>query len=207
MSFVEVDYMRRREGLMRSRTALLVIDIQERLLPAMPSQVAAHVVKNTQLLIATCAQLHLPIVVSQQYPKGLGQTVPEIATALTEAEANGTPVHRFDKVAFSVAKADEFWQCDATARSGALMAREQRLVCGMETHVCVWQSVRDLKLSTTSIHVVSDAVASRTKANWRMGLDLAREAGAAITSTEVAVFDLLGKAGTDEFKALSKLLK
>ena len=87
------------------------------------------------------------------------------------------------------------------------MAREQWLVCGMEAHVCVFQTVRDLIPAATAVHVVSDAVSSRTKANWRIGLEMARDAGAVITSTEVAVFDLLGQAGTDDFKALSKLLK
>jgi nicotinamidase-related amidase len=207
VSFVEVEYVRRRENLLRARTALLVIDIQERLVPAMPPAVAERVVKNTQLLIAAATKLYLPIVVSQQYPKGLGQTVPELQAALAEATAAGVPVHRFDKVAFSCAKADEFWACDAAVRAGGLMAREQWLVAGMEAHVCVWQTVRDLIPAATAVHVVSDAVASRTKANWRIGLDLAREAGAVITSTEVAVFDLLGQAGTDEFKALSKLIK
>ncbi|MDX2087668.1 MAG: isochorismatase family protein [Kofleriaceae bacterium] len=207
MSFVEVEYVRRREKLLRARTALLVIDIQERLVPAMPPQVAASVLKNTQLLIAAATKLYLPIVVSQQYPKGLGQTVPELQSALGDASAAGVPVHRFDKTVFSCAKSDEFWRCEATERTSALMTREQWIVTGMEAHVCVFQTVRDLIPAATAVHVMSDAVASRTKANWRTGLELARDAGAVISSTEVAIFDLLGEAGTDEFKALSKLLK
>lgn len=207
MSFVEVEYVRRREKLLRARAALLVVDIQERLVPAMPPQIAASVIKNTQLLIAAATKLYLPIVVSQQYPKGLGQTLPELQSALDDASAAGVPVHRFDKTAFSCAKSDEFWKCDATSRTSALMAREQWIVTGMEAHVCVFQTVRDLIPSATAVHVMSDAVSSRTKANWRTGLELARDAGAVISSTEVAIFDLLGEAGTDEFKALSKLLK
>ena len=86
--------------------------------------------------------------------------------------------------------------------------RRQWIVCGTEAHVCVYQTVRDLtKLTSASIHVVADAVCSRTKANWRIGLALAERAGAIATSTEVCVFDLLGRAGTDEFRALSKLIK
>lgn len=205
--FLEVEYTRRREPLLPARACLLVIDIQERLVPAMPPAVAEHVIKNTSILINTMASFSLPIVVSQQYPKGLGPTVAPIAEALADAEKRGAPVHRFDKIEFSAAQWPEFYNLPPAQLTGALMAREQWIIAGMETHVCVYQTVRDLVGPACAVHVVSDAVSSRTKANWRIGLDLMRETGARITSTEVVVFDLLKKAGTEQFKALSKTIK
>lgn len=206
--WLETEALRRRERLLRARAALLVVDIQERLVPAMPPEIGAQVIKNTAILVGAAARLGVPIVVSQQYPKGLGQTVPEVAAALAAAEADhGAAVYRFDKVEFSAAAAEAFQVLPPAAKLGAMMTREQWLVCGMETHVCVYQTVRDLVGPACAVHVVADAVASRTQANWRMGLHLCREVGAMVTSTEVCVFDLLGQAGTDEFKALSKLIK
>ena len=204
---LEVEYIRRRERLLPARACLLVVDIQERLIPAMPPEIAAQVIKNTQILINAMAHFCLPIVVSQQYPKGLGPTVPPIAEALAAAEAAGSAVYRFDKVHFSAAAAPEFAELPPAIKQGALMEREQWLVCGMETHVCVYQTVRDLVGPACAVHVVADAVCSRTKANWKIGLELARETGARVTSTEVIVFDLLGQAGTDSFKALSRTIR
>lgn len=185
------------EGLSRDRAALLVVDIQERLAPAMPDAVREQVVRNTNVLIETAKKLGLPIVVSQQYPKGLGQTVAAIEEGLRDAPN----LHRFDKLAFSAAASP------ALAALAPKLGRDQWIVTGMEAHVCVYQSARGLVERGYQTHVVADAVSSRTKANWRIGLDLAAKAGAFVTSTEVCVFDLLGRAGTDEFKLLSKLIK
>ncbi len=204
---LEVEYTRRRERLLPARVALLVVDIQERLLPAMPADIAAQTIKNTQILITAMAQFALPIVVSQQYPKGLGATVAPIAEALSAAEAAGSAVYRFDKVEFSAAAAPVFHTLPPAVKMGATMEREQWLVCGMETHVCVYQTVRDLVGPACAVRVIADAVCSRTKANWKIGLSLARETGAQVTSTEVVVFDLLQQAGTDAFRALSRLIK
>jgi nicotinamidase-related amidase len=184
-------------ALSRDRAALLVVDIQERLAPAMPEDVRAQVIRNTSVLIEAAKRFGLPIVVSQQYPKGLGATISAVEDGLRDAPN----VHRFDKVEFSAA---------ATPELGALaptLKRDQWLVTGMEAHVCVYQSARGLVDRGYQAHVVADAVSSRTKANWRIGLDLAARAGAIITSTEVATFDLLGRAGTEDFKALSRLIK
>jgi nicotinamidase-related amidase len=206
--WLEAEYLRRRERLLRSRAVLLVVDIQERLVAAMPAEVAARVIKNVTVLVDAAARLGFPIVVSQQYPKGLGQTVPELVAALAAAEAeHGAAVYRFDKVEFSAAASEAFQALPPAEKIGAMMTREQWIVCGMETHVCVYQTVRDLVGPACAVHVVADAAASRTKANWQLGLQLAREIGAVVTSTEVCVFDLLGQAGTEEFKALSKLIK
>lgn len=182
--------------LSRDRAALLVVDIQERLVPAMPEAVAAAVIKHSQILIEAAARLGIPVVVSQQYPKGLGSTVAALEPTLAAARP-----HRFDKTEFSAASTPEF------SALAPKLGRDQWIVAGMETHVCVYQTARDLVGRGYQVHVPIDAVSSRTKANWRVGLDLIERAGAIPTSTEVCVFDLLGRAGTDDFKALSKLIK
>lgn len=188
-------------ALSRSRAALFVVDIQDRLLPAMTEEAAGRVLKHTAILIDAAARLGLPIVVSQQYPKGLGGTVPAIEEALAAAASAGAALHRFDKLEFSAAASPEF------AALAPALRRDQWIVTGMETHVCVYQTARDLVARGSAVHVVADAVCSRAEANWRIGLDLAVRAGAIPTSTEVCVFDLLGRAGTEEFKALSKAIR
>lgn len=185
-------------SLSRERAALFVVDIQERLVPAMPEAVAAAVIKNTQTLIETAARFGIPVVVSQQYPKGLGATVGAVESTLSGSRATQ---HRFDKTEFSGASTPEF------ATLGPALKRDQWIVAGMETHVCVYQTVRDLVSRGYRVHVPVDAVSSRSKSNWRAGLALIDRVGAIPTSTEVCVFDLLGRAGTDDFKALSKLIK
>ncbi len=179
------------------RAALLVVDIQERLIPAMRADDVARVIKQTQILIQAARVLGLPIVVSQQYPKGLGATIAPIEEAL----AGAAQLHRFDKLEFSAAIAPAF------VALAPQLKRDQWIVCGMETHVCVYQTVRDLVARGLATHVVSDAVCSRADANWKIGLDLAARAGAAVTSTEVVVFDLLERAGTEQFKSLSKAIR
>jgi nicotinamidase-related amidase len=206
-------------ALHRSNAALLVVDIQERLAAAMPQDVLAQVVRNNAVLIETANRLGLPIVVSQQYPKGLGPTVPAIEDALRAATA--VRVHRFDKTEFSAAASNEF--LGVMGPSGAdVKQRIQWIVTGMEAHVCVYQTARSLVGRGYEVHVVADAVCSRTKANWKIGCNLIQRlgdargldapapvsgGGAVLTSTEVVVFDLLGRAGTDDFKALSRLIK
>ena len=183
--------------LSRKRAALIVVDIQDRLLPAMPADTVADMMRNSAILITAADQLGLPIVVSQQYPKGLGGTARPIEDALAKVRG----VHRFDKLEFSAAAAPAF----AALAPG--LGRDQWIVCGMETHVCVYQTARDLVARGWAVHVCADAVSSRTSANREIGLGLMARAGAVITSTEVCVFDLLGRAGSDEFRALSKVIK
>jgi nicotinamidase-related amidase len=195
-------------ALSRQRAALLVIDLQERLVPAMPEAVAAQVLRNAALLIHAAARLGLPIVVSEQYPRGLGATVAPIAAALDAAAAGGAVVHRFEKLELSAAASPALAALLADpAPSAPLSRRDQWIVAGMEAHVCVYQTVRDLTARGYQVHVASDAVSSRAKANWRVGLALAARAGAVPSSTEVCVFDLLARAGTEEFRALVKLIK
>ena len=179
------------------RTALLVIDVQERLAAAMPDTVRVQLERNLATLIATAGRFELPIIVSEQYPRGLGRTTPAIQAALDEVR----DVCFFEKVDFA-ATASPAWP---VAVGDRLINRW--IVTGMETHVCVFQTVRALREEAAAVHVVADACASRTKANFKNGLALAAATGAVVTNTETAVFDLLGRAGTDDFRALSKLLK
>ena len=185
------------ERLEPSRSVLLVIDIQEKLAPAMRSEIAAAVIKQTLTLVAASARLGIPVVASEQYPQGLGATVPELAAALRDAKAT-----MFSKVEFSAVQAPAFADIYPT-----LGARDQWICAGMEAHICVWQTVRDLRARGLQTHVASDAVASRRKANWRTGLELARSAGAVVSGTETILFDWLGRAGTPEFKELSRLIR
>ena len=179
------------------QVALLVIDVQERLAAAMTDDARDRVERNLITLAAAAERFGLPVVVSEQYPKGLGRTTPAVAGAL-ETVRN---VCFFEKVEFA-ATAAPAWR-EAVGDS----PRPHWLVTGMETHVCVFQTVRALCAAGHVVHVLADAVASRTEANWNNGLDLCARAGAVITNTETVVFDLLGKAGTDDFRALSRMIK
>jgi nicotinamidase-related amidase len=185
-------------GLSRARTAVLLVDLQERLAAAMPDEVAARVIRNAVILIETAARLGLPVVVSQQYPRGLGPTAQPIEDALALHKPD---LHRFDKLEFSVARAPEF------AALAHKLGRDQWIVCGMEAHVCVYQTARDLVARGWAVHAATDAICSRTKANWRVAVGLLERAGAIPTSTEVCVFELLGCAGTEDFKALSRAIR
>lgn len=183
--------------LSRSRAALLVVDIQDRLAAAMPEDVLAQTVRNTAVLIETARRMWLPIVVSQQYPKGLGPTVPAIEEALRDAPT----VHRFDKLTFAAPDTAEF------SALVPKLGRDQWIVAGMEAHVCVYQSARGLVSRGYQVHVAADAICSRSPANWDVARELIARTGALVSSTEVCVFDLLGTAADVEFKALSRLIK
>jgi len=187
-----------RTTLSPNRAALLVIDVQEKLAAAMPPDVMQRMVRNLGVLVETSRRLGLPVVVTEQYPKGLGPTLPAVSEMLSPL---GEQVQRFEKVDFSVCGNRDFQGLYQT------LCRDQWLILGMESHICVWQSVRDLRNRGAIVHVMTDAVASRTEENRKIGLDLCERAGALMSSTETAMFDLLGKAGTDDFKVLSKLIR
>lgn len=181
-------------------TLFLCVDIQERLVAAMPEELGGilRLRKNAEVLLRGAAVLGVPVLVSEQYRKGLGELVPELAQALP----GGTP--RFDKLSFS-AFADA-----ALARAmieHSEKGRSQIVVFGMETHICVYQTVRDLCHAGFRVHVPHDAVCSRDLENMRVGLVLCERAGATVTTTESVLFDLLGTAGTAAFKAVSALVK
>ncbi len=187
------------EGLSAGRAALLVVDIQEKLCPAMPPDALDRVIRGTTVLLEAARRMKLPVVVTQQYPKGLGATVAALAEPIGALDP--AQLHRFDKLEFSSAATPEF------AQLYPKLGRDQWILVGMETHVCVLQTARDLRRRGAAVHVVSDAVSSRTKANYRVGLSQMRKMGAVQTSLEVVVFDLLQRAGSDDFKAMSKLIK
>lgn len=181
--------------LVRERTALLVIDVQERLCAAMDPLRLAAVRRNTVILLEAAKVLGLPVLVTEQYPKGIGPTLAELAAAFPEGQSV------IEKVCFSCADSDKFME--SLRDSG----RDQLLLTGMETHVCVFQTARDLARDGFTPHVVEDAVISRTEENRAIGLGLMERAGATRTGTETALFDLLGRAGTPEFKAIAPLIK
>ncbi len=171
-----------------ARAALIVIDVQEAFRKAIPD--FDSVVSATATLVRGAEAMGVPIVVTEQYPKGLGETVPEVAEALPAG------VEPIEKTAFSAAEADGF----------DLGGRDQAIVCGIETHVCVNQTVLDLLDRGVEVHVVADAVGSRSAANRELGLGKAERAGAWLTSVETALFELLGRAGGERFKAVQKLV-
>jgi nicotinamidase-related amidase len=172
----------------RGRAALVVVDVQEAFRPAVRDfdEVAA----GTAALVRGARILGLPVVVTEQYPKGLGSTVSEVAEHLGDVE----PIA---KVSFSAAAADGF----------DLDGRDQALLCGIESHVCVSQTAHDLLDRGVEVHVARDAVTSRTDKNRELGLHKMESAGAVLTSVETALFELLGAAGTDEFKRVQELVK
>jgi isochorismate hydrolase len=171
---------------------LLIVDIQERLASVMKYR--EQVSKNVILLVGLSKMLNIPVVVSEQYPKGLGHTVAEIKETL--------PVYApAEKISFDCCGEQGF--VSAIKKHG----RKKIIVTGMESHICVLQTVLGLLGSGYVPHVVSDAVCSRTKENWKVGIEMMRDAGSVITCTEAALFQLLKEAGTEEFKAISKLIK
>ena len=182
-----------------AKTGLCIIDIQEKLAGTMPEKVLKGTLRNCLNLIETARVLRLPVVVSEQYPKGLGRTLPVVAEAVLRLPRQS--IHFFEKVKFSCAGVSDF---DSWLKSSG---RPQWIVSGMEAHVCVYQTARALVGAGYQVHVPRDAVISRTMANWEIGLKLAEQAGALVTSTEVAIFDLLKQAGTSEFKMLSRIIK
>jgi nicotinamidase-related amidase len=179
----------------RDQAVLAVVDVQERLLPAIPEDRRAGVLRNVLIAVDAARVLGVPTIVTEQYPKGLGRTVPDVREHLGEAFA---PV---EKVVFSCGRSPEFRAAlDATGRRDVIL-------CGVETHVCVLQTAIDLINAGYRVYVPADGVASRRVLDTERGLALMDKAGAVVGTTEAFVFQLLERAGTDEFKAISKLVK
>ncbi len=183
-----------RRPLEPERCALLVIDIQERLLP--PIFQKEDLLRNAQLLIRAAGILKIPALVTTQYAKGLGHTVPEIASLLPSVEA-------IDKTPFSCFGSDAF--CATLKRLPG--QRNTLLLCGMESHICVTQTALAALREGYLVHVASDAVSSRTEWNWRVGLDRMRSAGAVIASTEMMIYELMRASSSAAFKELLPHLK
>ena len=170
----------------RDRAALVVIDVQEGFRPAV--QRFERTAENAGKLLQAARILDLPVVVTEQYPKGLGTTVPEVGLDGEEP---------LEKVCFAASEADGF----------DLQGRDQALLCGIEAHVCVSQTAHDLIAQGIEVHVARDAVTSRRRQDRDVGLRKMERAGAVITSVETALFELLGRAGTPEFKEVQALVK
>ena len=175
----------------RSRAALVVVDVQEAFRPAVLD--FDRVAANVSVLVRGARVLGLPTLVTEQYPKGLGRTVPEVSEHLDDVE----PI---EKVCFSAVQAAGFSRALLEAR------RDQLLLCGIETHVCVSQTAEDPLADGVEVHVAQDAVSSRTAENRTLGLHKMERSGAAVTSVETALFELLKEAGTPEFKAVQALV-
>lgn len=174
--------------------ALVIVDVQEKLSAAMPDNVLQQVVRNIRVLVAAADEFHFPVLLTEQYPQGLGATLEAIKSPLTDV----TPL---EKMSFSCCAVADFCK--------QLEAKRVRdiLLVGMETHVCVTQTALDLLTDHYRVFVPADAVCSRSEQNWRLGLDLMRQAGVVIGSTEMFLFMMLGEAGTDRFRKLSKLIR
>lgn len=186
--------------LRKDTCVLLIVDIQERLAAVMPGEDMAQVVRNTNILLEAARRMGIPVVVSEQYPKGLGPTVAGLTQGIEAIEDR----REIEKLDFSVCSCADF---DPIATQLEAQGRTQWIVAGMETHICVYQSARELLERGEEVHVVADAVISRAEHNYSIGLGLAERAGAVLTSTETVVMDLLGRAQGDDFKAISRLIR
>ena len=182
-----------RKALEVDQCAVVVVDIQEKLLP--PIFEKERLLRNSQLLIRLAQILNLPVLATTQYVKGLGSTVPEIAALLPQA-----PI---DKLEFSCFGSDRF--CSQLKHLQG--NRNTVLLCGMESHICVMQTALGALREGYLVHVASDAVSSRTEWNWKIGLERMRAAGAIISSTEMMMYELLQRSGSPAFKELLPYLK
>jgi nicotinamidase-related amidase len=178
------------------KSALVVIDVQEKLARTMPPERLQAIERSCRILAGATRELGVPVVYTEQYPKGLGPTLPAL---LTELEASSA--RRFEKLAFSACGAEGF---EASLRE---LGAQSVVLVGMETHVCVWLTARDLLAKGYAVHVPIDGVASRRDDHREAGLDLCRRAGATVTTSETVAFDWLGRAGTDSFKKVSQLIR
>jgi nicotinamidase-related amidase len=183
-----------RRPLESEQCALIVVDIQEKLLP--PIFQKEQLARNSQLLIRAASVLKIPAIVSTQYAKGLGATVPEIASLLPETEA-------IDKDRFSCFGSEAF--CTLLKRLPG--NRNTLLLCGMESHICVMQTALGALREGYLVHVASDAVSSRTEWNWKIGLERMRAAGAVISSTEMMIYELMRSSASPAFKEMLPHLK
>jgi nicotinamidase-related amidase len=177
-----------------AQCALIVIDVQDKLLP--PIFQKDQLVRNSQLLIRLAGILKIPTMLTTQYSKGLGNTVPELASLLPETQA-------IEKQIFSCFSSDVF--CSTLKRLPG--NRNTVILCGMESHICVAQTALAALREGYLVHVASDAVGSRTEWNWKIGLDRMRAAGAVISSTEMVLYEALRSSDTSAFKDMLKYLK
>ncbi len=177
----------------KEQAALVVIDVQEKLVPAMDERICGQLINHINMLVEGFAAMGLPIIATEQYPRGLGHTIGELAGATEQACV--------EKVAFSCAGEPNF--VSALEKTGA----KQVVLVGMEAHVCVYQTMIDLLDRGYTVHLVRDAICSRFKSDYKTAVSMAVQMGAALTTTEMALFQLVGVAGGDDFKLVSKLAR
>ncbi|HET7871109.1 MAG TPA: hydrolase [Terriglobales bacterium] len=182
-----------RKPLRAEECALAVIDIQEKLLPTIWEK--ERVVRNAQLLVRMAEAMDIPVIATAQYVKGLGPLVKEIASLLPDT----TPI---EKLEFGCFNNNAF--CSAV---GQLPSRNTLLVCGIEAHICVMQTALGALNQGMHVHLAADAVSSRAELNWKLGVERMRDAGAVISSTEMMLYELMGKSGTPVFKEMLKWVK
>ena len=173
-------------------TVLVVIDVQEKLIGVMFNK--EELIENLEKLIRGVQVFNIPIIVTEQYPHGLGPTVPQLSRLIPD-------IPPLSKLSFSCCEDENFLKKLKT------FERRQVLVSGIEGHVCVYQTVRDLIDSGYEVYVVTDAISSRTPENKEIGLNLMREMSAVLTSTETALFEMLKIAKGENFKAISQIVK
>lgn len=171
---------------------LIIVDIQERLVNALDKDV---VVKRAAALTAAAKILSVPILATEQYPKGLGETVPQIKQYFTESTKT------FEKTSFSIIKEPEIFE--AVKNYG----KKQILICGIETHICVHQTAADLLEEGYDVYVVKDACASRNKYEFKQGVERMQENGAKITCLEIVLFEWLKSSKHPNFKEIQNLIK
>mgnify|MGYP003310567801 CR=1 FL=1 len=178
--------------LIAEETVLLVIDVQEKIFSAMHEKEKTK--QNICRLIEGSKILNIPVVWTEQYPNGLGRTLSEVSTALNGAEL-------LEKITFSCLGDD------VVSNKIKSYQKNQVLVCGVETHVCIYQTVQDLLINNYDVHVVTDAAMSRHKENHDLGLKKMGTLGAKMTSVEMALFELQQIASGDIFKAIASIIK
>ena len=181
--------------LQRENTVLVIIDVQEKLMPVIDG--SAGVIANIERLLRGCHILGVPGLLTEQYVKGLGPTVEPVRRAFAETSGYA-PI---EKSCFSA------YGCEAFSSRLASLGRKQVLIAGVETHVCVYQTVEDLLARDVAVSVIVDAVSSRATQNREIALQRLASDGAKLSSTEMALFELTVAAGTDEFRAISRLIK
>ena len=171
---------------------LVIVDMQERIIPKISDQ--HTVINNTVILIKSAGILNIPIIVTEQYPKGLGSTIPEIKDLII-------PWQPIEKICFSCFGNNNF------SKKLKELKRDNLILCGIESHVCITQTALDGLKSGYSVFFVKDAISSRTKNNRETGFERMAQAGAIPVSTEMVVFELLREAGTDKFKQIVSMIK
>lgn len=176
----------------KTGSVLIIIDVQEKLIPKIYKK--EEVIENIKRLIKFCETLNIPIILTEQYPEGLGNTIPEIKETLSIFK----PIK---KVTFSCFDSNEFTSEIKKLKTSTI------IITGIETHICVNQTALDALMNNFKVFVISDAVSSRSEQNWRMGLEKMQNSGVNISSAEMLMYEILEKAGTPDFKKVLPLLK